>query len=248
MFGLKVSQSGIDVSQAADYQMAFSSEWPTLKVLKKAAFTINDTSVSQTIVNHGLGYPPAFMIITDSGVGARIAGPGNDELGDSFAVDSNNLTFAAQSSGLYTGYYYIFDYDLTRNYTAPTLTIGSSALSAASKTAFGVLASVNGQDASLNNVTGLSMDSQARSPLVHMSVSGNLTSNGTDYSLVANHGLLYPPWFLAFIGNQSSGSYTAFYGGNANQILKTTPGVVEIHSTLSTEQGSVIVFKDPFVL
>lgn len=246
MFGIKVSQPGIDVTQAADYQMAFSSKWPTLKVLKKSAFTIEDTSVSQTIVEHGLGYPPAFMIVVNTNGLARIAAPGNDELGDSFAVDSDNLTFTAQSSGFYTGYYYIFQYNLTTNYQAPVLTIGTSALSAGSQTTFGILTSVNGQDASPNNILGLGMDSQARSPLVHLSVSGNLTSNGTDYSLVAKHGLTYTPWFLAYIGNQSDGSYTAFFGGNANQILATTPSNIEIHSTLSTKKGAILIFKDPF--
>ena len=94
----------------------------------------------------------------------------------------------------------------------------------------------------------LSINSEARAPLIHMSVNGKLTSNGTDYSLEAVHSLDYAPWFLTYISVQGTDTYQAFFGGQGTNILTTSPTSVKQRSTLSTLQGTIIVLKDPFLL
>ena len=256
MFGIKVSQPGVDADQAADYQLAFSSEWPTLKIFKTQSFSITDISQPHTIYTHGLDYPPAFMIQTTTTTGrGRIASPGYDEHGDGFFVDDNVLGYDPNliggPTGTFQGQFFIFVCNLLVNYQAPALTVGTSSLQIGGTTSEGIIASMAGSEAAGAAPQNLSIDSEARSPLIHMVQNGNLTG-GPDYALVANHNLDYAPWFLTFIttqdGASGAGRYQAFFGGNGTNIMKTTAGTVEQHSTLSYLRGSIVILKDPFFL
>lgn len=257
-WGVKVSQPGIDVNQAADYQLAFSSEWPTLKILKSQTFTMTDASVKQTIYTHGLGYPPAFMIQTTNTTGrARHAGPGFDEHADAFYVDNNSLVFDPATvggvTGTYSGKFFIFAYDLTKNYQAPALTVGTLSGSIGPSQSQGIIASVPGAEATSSHPQDLSIDSEARAPLIHSSLNGVVSlRGGADYALIANHSLDYAPLFMAFEtvqdGVAGAGNYNAFFGGNGTNIVKTTPTTVEIHTSISYIRGAILVFKDPFFL
>ena len=256
MFGIKVSQPGVDADQAADYQLAFSSEWPTLKIYKSQAFSMTDISKAQTIYTHGLSYPPAFMIQTTTTTGrARLASPGYDEHGDGFFTDNNVLGYDPDliggPTGTFAGRFFIFVCNLLVNYQAPQLTVGTSALQIGGTQTEGILASSSGNEVAAAQPENLSIDSEARSPLIHMVLNGNLTG-GPDYALSAVHNLDYAPWFLTFITTQDgvlgAGRYQAFFGGNGTNILKTTAGTVEQHSTLSFLRGSIVILKDPFFL
>jgi hypothetical protein len=252
-WGAKVSQPGVDVSQAADYQLAFSSEWPTLKVFQSASLNLSDISQKQTITSHNLGYPPAFLIETTNTSGlARIAGAGQDEFGDGFYVDDSTLGFdpnlSPAASGSYTGRYFIFTHNLLPNYQAPEFTIGTSALTVGGVQSEGIIASISGQDAITAQPQNLGLNSQAKAPLIHLSMNSNLTFNGTDYSFTVIHALDYTPWFLTFVSIQGSGRYSPFFGGQGNNTLFTSPTFIAQHSVFSNRQGTIIVLKDPFFL
>lgn len=252
-FGVKVSQPGIDVEQAADYQLAFSSEWPTLKVFESNPINLTDISVKQTVTSHNLGYPPVFIIQTTNASGlARIAGPGNDELGNGFYVDDNVLGFdpnnVGGASGPYTGRYFIFTHNLLLDFQAPAFTVGTSALQIGSTQHEGVVASIPGKNVITAQPQNLSVYSEARAPMIHLSTHGDLTSTAFDHSFVAIHALDYAPWYLAFSAVQGSDEYSSFFGGNGNTIIKTTPTTVEMHSSLVNVKGAIVIMKDPFFL
>lgn len=252
-WGAKVSQPGVNADQAADYQLAFSSEWPTLKIYKSQAFNMSDISQKQTIYSHSLSYPPVFMIQTTNTSGlARIAGPGNDEYGNGFYVDNDNLGFdpalVGGASGTYQGRFFIFTTNLLLNYQAPVFTTGLSALQIGSTQTEGIVASIPGQDVITSQPQNLSVNSEARAPMIHSVLNGKLASTGTDYSLVSTHALDYPPYYLTFIAVQGTNTYRAFFGGNGTEILKTTTTTVEQHSSSTNLQGSIVIMKDPFLV
>src|SRR3990167_5203724 len=66
-YGIKVSEEGINVLTAQPYELAYSSEFDTLKVFKRGAGVVSitfPTAVTVTI-DHELGYRPAFFFFTE---------------------------------------------------------------------------------------------------------------------------------------------------------------------------------------
>ncbi|OGO14263.1 MAG: hypothetical protein A2Y53_03915 [Chloroflexi bacterium RBG_16_47_49] len=66
-YGVKVSEEGINVLEAMPYQLAYSSEFDTLKVFKRGAGVASVTFPNPTTItiDHGLGYRPAFFFFTE---------------------------------------------------------------------------------------------------------------------------------------------------------------------------------------
>jgi hypothetical protein len=245
-FGAKVSQPGVDVRGASDFQLAMTSDWPLLKIHKQGAFSL-DLTKAQTIVSHDLGYPCAFLIFKTTGNRSQITGPGNDEYGDSFYTDKNKLGFsipASSPTGTYTGYYYIFRLDITKNFQAPTIALGSKPPGGGG--GFGLETAKETKEASSTDFRDLSLSSETRSPMIHQVVAGDIGASGGVFDLVATHNLLYAPFFLAFFSSDNGGSYYSFYGGNANTVLIASDRSVTIRTATTGQKGSVVVFKDPF--
>lgn len=66
-YGAKVSQPGYDVLTATDKQLVFSSKFNTFRVFMNGTGSVNlNGSTPQTFeVTHGLGYVPAFMVLSE---------------------------------------------------------------------------------------------------------------------------------------------------------------------------------------
>jgi len=66
----KVSQPGFDVKTATNQQLAFSSQFNTLKIIQTGTVTLNKAANSTdafTSVTHGLGYRPVVLCFADGG-------------------------------------------------------------------------------------------------------------------------------------------------------------------------------------
>ena len=127
-YGIKITQSGYDVSSATLRQLVMSSEYPFLKAYLQGTFSLTitevDTIFTETI-NHSFGYPVKFVhyfsILPFYSTYRRIgnggaSAPAGDITFESWQ-DSNNIYMAYQDTTSgdfeaypYTvyGYYYIF--------------------------------------------------------------------------------------------------------------------------------------------
>ena len=59
-YGARVSRAGFKASTCADFESAFDSRYPKLKIAFQGKFTTTASVSAQTIVTHSLGYAPVF--------------------------------------------------------------------------------------------------------------------------------------------------------------------------------------------
>lgn len=247
-FGMKVSQPGLDVESAADYQLNFSSSWPLLKIHKRQPFTIPDLLSGSTVFTHKLGYPPLFMIFKVSGGKSQLVSPGDDVYGDSFQINGTELRYipgGGAVAGSYTGFFYIYRFDITKNFTAPILQIGATPPMHGPN--FGLKVALDGEKADSDDLRNYAIHSSASSPMIHQCVNGPLNLTGGNYDLVATHNLTYAPLYFTFIKVSGSDYYTSFYGGNGNNVLLVNSFSITQRSNLAGNTGSIVVFKEPFL-
>ncbi len=65
-YGIKVALAGYDTATATDQQLAFSSEFNTLKISTSGSGNVDCNGVATTVqIAHGLGYVPAFLVLTE---------------------------------------------------------------------------------------------------------------------------------------------------------------------------------------
>jgi len=62
LYGIKVSQPGVNVNTAKDQQLVFGTQLPTFKEVVIADFQYTAETGEKTVA-HGLGYPPAWQAI-----------------------------------------------------------------------------------------------------------------------------------------------------------------------------------------
>lgn len=237
--GIKVSEAGVDVSRAADFQLALSTEWPTLKIVKEGTIDVNaDGSNSITITSHGLGYAPVFMIL-DNGVAFTETGPGTSEFDGTpnFHSTKDNLIYNPSVATHYRGYYFIFDYDLGKVFAAPsdhatpqnstTVSIGMKAAGRSKN-----IESTDGRDYTVNT--------DYRPWTVHLSGTTQATSDG----FRLDHNLGYVPGALLF-SVDSDGNLTPLQArATANAVSITFRGV----QAPLTGTVAYVVLKDPIFI
>jgi len=257
--GVRLSQLGYDALDTDDRNLIYSSSWPLLKLHMSGTATIADTSVEQKIIDHNLGYPPVFVwgsinngnsIVTGaSGDYAEMFGPPT-----LFSVNSTSLYYDGFYGGVSTQIFYrIYRYDLTTNFTATDNFTGSS-IQNSLQSDYTFRISKDGKSINSTDMRDFVIHSDARSPMVHMSVSGNLvpTTDGVaGYEVKATHNLNYVPFFLCYYIDPTTGRYvrTPTGTGGATGAFVSNKTVKFGAAASSYANGaSVIVFKDPFDL
>lgn len=130
--GIKVAQSGVDVTTATDDQLVMSSDFNLPKIVQTGSVTVTLpalptawTSYTAT-ATHDLGFTPAFLSYCqiDPGLGGELVQTpdvGVDALGNlaynlRVNVDSTNITFRVQCNGAaaYNNTNWAFKYYLLR--------------------------------------------------------------------------------------------------------------------------------------
>lgn len=101
IYGIKVAKPGFDVKTATDQQLAFSSEFDTLKIKQQGTGQLTDTSRTVTIA-HNLGYVPTFMVHTQfSSDGAYFISPLINTQPFFFPANNGEILTWADSTNLY---------------------------------------------------------------------------------------------------------------------------------------------------
>jgi len=106
--GIRITRSGSDVRDAADYQYSFNSDWPSLQIVydKQIDVTYTGTTV---VVKHNLGFVPFVLPFKGQVI--------NDY--SAFSWDKTNFYFTASASLDIK----CFNIDITKNVTYPLITI-----------------------------------------------------------------------------------------------------------------------------
>lgn len=243
-YGIKVSQFGYDVTQAADYQIELASSWPLLKIGYQGSFSIASTGVDTTVYTHNLGYVPLCLLIDNTSYASRLFGADTGTI----KIDSTKVqvNLSASITTPFTGYLYLFRHNLEQNYQAPIINTSGSVLGSAGD--YGIKVTKAGKDFTSTDMRDYVIHSSTRSPMIQNITNGPLASNGTDFTLTVTHSLTYNPWFLSFIKRSGQTYYEGFFGGAGSEYLIASGTTVVMHSTASGHTGSIVVFKDPFQL
>lgn len=269
-FVVKLAQPGIDVKTAGDENLVYNSNWPLLKIYKQGSFTTNSgNGLNQLVVNHGLGYPPAFWFFANTDIRnwnfafgpqsldnrAEFNGPLED-----FPTINDQILYYGPSGfindyGIQKFHYYIFALDLSKPYTAPKIRSGGVIGPRNKRTIFKI--SKPNKDVSSSRLEDYVVHSNARSPLIHAVVPYTV-SKGSEYvsgeGFTYYHNLGYAPMFFVY----GRANPTFFSGAGVNDYyMFFTDGTISGFSVDETkivydslgELGnhfSLLVLKDPF--
>lgn len=253
MRGAKFMQSGVDIGKGADYEVAFTSEWPVMKVvtsrLQRTTLYTNSSAnlVSNNFYKHGLGYTPMFLpyrynasartyeffrtiMTADNNYIHWYLSGGSPAPDSSFDVVVGLQIFAINLRE---------DYESKTNNPSP-LAIGSSGKS------YGMQFVPDGKNVSTATKESFLMDTIARTPQIHaVSYGEALTpASPSGYNYSYTHNLPYKPMYFVYGEDLSWPSEL--------QIRNNFDGITVVNNTItvnSPTQGdriSIVVLKDPF--
>lgn len=245
-FGIKVSQPGKDVQDSGDQDMLFSSAWPTPKIIFQGRFPVTKLygSLYDTyqLIEHNLGYVPMFLDYTIS-----------DEtyiLRESrLSADKNFIYYFHDPLNTNDIGVLVFDTDITKNFEAPNINLGSSSSTGVDKD-FGIKYSKEGKDYTSDDLRDFLIHSSTRTPLIHAVSHGPPNGSGVAPGVKNfnyTHNLPYNPMFLGYL---KDGGVSRYYLVNNTSFLTFTTADKDT-LTVTGLQGddalaSIVVFKDPF--
>lgn len=247
---VKLAQPGYDVKTAGDENLIYSSEWPIPKIYLQNNTTIPDVTKSFTITTHDLQFPPFFWFFSNSTIGGWLNSGAvlNQNRSEFFgptangtiSINENNLIYTPTTgtTGSLNLYYYIFALDLSKQYIAPIIKVGS--ISGGDSQNFVFKLAKEGKNVSSNNLDDFVIHSRARTPLIH-SVN---PSQGVTKSFTVTHKLGYNPIFFGF--TKVNGYYTMIAtgsGGSSN--FTSTDQIIQFNDT-GGKEITIVILKDPF--
>lgn len=271
--GAKVSRINADVSTVSDDQLVYSSSWPSAKILFSGLATV-DAGSSHTIVTHGLGYEPMFLIYRVSGATSEFSSYGSIFDGSAVAsvgVNSSELKYFASGfgSGNVSFYYIVLDIPLLTDFTADILNTSPdlSAPIGVGPGDYGIKVALDGRSVDSTDLRDFAVHSAAGNINVHRVGHGAATDAAITAAPPAkqfslSHSLGYEPLALCYINYGANGSPTfdsGYYymlggvGGPAfNRFYITSTACrVEEDYTLggfgsATSTSAIVILKEPF--
>lgn len=225
-FGMQISQQGVPLDYAADYQKVLDTNWELLEILDEVYINLNISMVATgyaviPFYTHNLGHPAAFEFFPDTGT-TILKGLTNDgfTFTDSFG---SGAPFPIQSDaqGIYAtplkatgdpnytlpikGLLRIYTNDITKEFLAP-----KSAVSSTAATNEGIGAKIVKPGRSMSSQSGadFSLNSNFRPINIHqhgLQTVGTVTPG----KLTITHNIGYrPTYYVAFY---SPNTGTSFY-------------------------------------
>lgn len=203
--GIIVTQQGVAVKGAADYQKTIDTRWTFLDILDEREVEIShaDSGSShywtEKIIDHNLGYVPAFTIrVLSKDTGTLDPVFFNPNIvGDTKSVWIRNLYVSGDPTTPIKVKYFIrvFKNNIAKEYSAPVSIIVPG--NQPSRTTNGVKVLKNaGASMRSNNVDDFSIDTQAKALAVQMTGIRTADPNNS-FAVTINHKLGYPPTVLA---------------------------------------------------
>lgn len=210
--GISISQSGVPVDRAADYQKTIDSRWKFLEVEKEGYVDIEIPAIaaggsttlqfSQRVLvkAHDLGYFPLFQASATviKGTPLNAQSPGDPVIPAKIYADEKNVylfpSYQAsdgQAAVTVRVRYRVFAVDLLEEYEAPGLSpVGSNG--SASTIGIKFLDGTGDARIDQDSLTGFSADSTKKTLSIHKITAKNVTA--TDNMIPHNVG--YPPSYM----------------------------------------------------
>lgn len=249
MKGIEISQRGVSIDRASEWQKVVSSKWKYLKVLAEGKANVGSTGIT-TIFTHNLGYYAPFLMFiqsissngSDTG-GWRLA-PGG-QLNATGASAFNTLDSLQATGGPVTIYYVIFDYDLDAiSRFSPGIAQGQDT---GGKNDFGmkaVLTTSSAKDMDSTDYRKFSIHTGAKNMAIHQA---DKVQPGPDLQVHITHGLGYLPSFLFYQKVVGIGQTNVQIVSNIVTADSVTLNIKGAQSPLSGDYYYIIL-KEPFAL
>ncbi len=241
--GIKVSDEGTDVFDAADKNLSLKTGFTLLKVFDSGTLTLTGSVGDFTEVTHNLGYVPQFLVyVLDTGPDPDAAFLATGDLGVAVARADTTKLYVQKDTNKVTAFYYIF-YEPADTGSEPTITPSSD---------LGIKVSKDGIDVKTAGIFDQTFNSEKNSLKISSDGEETSTANGTRTVTVA-HGLGVIPLYFVFFEVENSGNWFSNYteshlhaGARVEANTDDTNLNIEITTTSSqTVKIKYFIFVDP---
>ncbi|MGA1047650.1 MAG: hypothetical protein ACO3UU_06545 [Minisyncoccia bacterium] len=242
-YGIRVARPGYNASTCADFETAFDSRYPNLKIAFQGAFTTTSSISSQTVVTHNLGYAPVFVVYVKrlfSGGEVTLATTGYSQF---LRINSTNLIYSGGLGEVLELYYYIFHQRIDQNITYNT--VSNTPTTQGTATAdYGIRVAKSGFDATTASPKNLAWSSEYPSPIIQKMDTGTFTSG---VEKVVSHGLNYYPQCFLYVRNIfGDGRWQGVFDASDSYLNTTTSQVKFYFAGVSgTYDYGLLILKDP---
>lgn len=268
--GIRITQAGISVPFAADYQYIFNSDWPSLAIAFER--NVDIPYLGSVTVAHNLGFYPLVMgwtilnnisIGRTFGISGNLSGPQNDVI---MTFDDTNIyltNYGTYNAVTYTISIKCYNIDISKNvdYTLPQFPV----LKTPYDSSTGIKVVKNGKKITSTDLRDYILHSRAQSPAVLSIVTDVTTTHAGGKYIGYDNPVGYVPWTLAFVGGpgqkttyaplapgaQQSG-YAFALLGTAEAQAQGVPQARIYKSFTPTYPnntfGSLVVLRDPLVV
>jgi len=260
MSNIVVTQAGISARYAADYQMVFNSDWPSLAIAFEA--NVQVPYLSSLTIPHNLGFYPLTMgwtILNGVSIGrtftssGNLSGPQNDV---TLTFDNKNIYLTNNGSFnqvTYTMSIKCYNLDISKgiDYTLPKTPTVKTTYDPSN----GIKVVKYGKSIGSTDLRDFILHSRAQSPAV-LSIVTTVKNGIIGY----NNPVGYVPWTLAFVGGPGQNQkYSPLAPGsqqNGYQFVlanpqQSNPQTYITNSFLTNPNnnfGSLVVLRDPLIV
>jgi hypothetical protein len=242
-YGTRVSRAGYKASTCADFESAFDSRYPNLKIAFQGSFTATSSSSAQIVVTHNLGYAPVFWIYVKDKYGTNNITLATSGYSQFFGINGTNLQYDGGLSDVIEIYYYIFYQRIDQNITYNTVSNTPTTPSGSSND-YGIRVSKAGFDVKTAAPKDLAWSSEYPSPIIQKMDTGTLTSA---VEKTVSHGLNYYPQYFLYFYNVSGNSRweIAFNAFDLDSYCTTSDVKFTFFGIDPTYTYGLLVLKDP---
>ncbi len=242
-YAMRVARPGYSADTCADFETAFDSRFPNLKIAQEGSFTTTSSTLPQTLSTHGLGYAPVFWIYVED-----VLGSGNTTLATTgysqfFRINGTDLIYDGGLATAFTGYYYVFHQRIDQNITYDTVR-NTPTTQGSTTTDYAIEVAKAGFDVTTADPKDLAFSSRYPSPIIQKMATGTLTSAVLES---VSHGLNYYPQFFMYIRNIFSDSrWSIVFNSFDFQAYSTTSNIEFIYNGFDpTYDYGLLVLKNP---
>lgn len=250
-YGIVISQAGIPIDRAADYQKVLDSDWKFLNINVEMNVDFSTPALSgangyrkYVVFEHNLGYKPAFEFTpsTLSGGNPDVFFNGYKDVMTSIAVDDKALYVVFLYTGGSTnpirvkGTLRIFALDVMTEYTAPSSPAGP--LQPLALAMYGAkFSDPNRGSAKITDegVYAFSLNTQAKQISLHKH--GTATAASGTLTIVHNVG--YPPTYMVARVKDDS-TWGAFYGNPFGAGVETIGPMMSVAIRANTTNDDIV--------
>ena len=240
--GIRVTQPGVSVPYAADYQYVFNSDWPSLAIAFEAVIQI--TSGTSVTVAHSLGFFPLTMVwqLTNGVSTGRIFSP--------VTFDKNNIYISGSVDATISYSIKCYNLDISKSvsYELPKPPVIKTRYDPST----GIKVTKYGKSMGSTDLRDYILHSRAQSPAVLViKTQDDGTVGGGTNSITYTNPVGYTPWVLGFISPSGNNSVYKCYAPGGNQsspaFFQLGPKAV-VWTAGITGNGSLVVLRDPLVI